>query len=218
MTARKSFQTEQESTMKQKSLQREARAESLRRYENAARTVEEFEQVTKMWDKLDSNRERKERYWEKANVNKLYRLKDDLKYRGGAVFPIPLAHPYCRELMRGDFLHTIYDSADEIWKIMENWAYASLLQELTWKQKDVLLLSAIRLASPQQIACYQDKTDRGVRKLLTAALDSMRSELVEYLGYWKSDRFALTPEKQRFIERFEKLNKPGEITGQTDED
>jgi hypothetical protein len=204
--------------MKQKPLQREARAESLRRYENAARTVEKFEEVTKMWDKLDSNRERKERYWEKANANKLYRLKDDLKYRGGAVFPVSLIHPYCRELMHGDFLHTIYDSADEMWQIMENWAYASLLQELTWKQKDVLFLSAIRLASPQQIACYQDKTDRGVRKLLTAALDSMRSELVEYCGYWKSDGFALTPEKQRFIERFEKLNKSGEIAEQADED
>jgi hypothetical protein len=204
--------------MKQKPLQREARAESLRRYENAARTVEEFEEVTKMWDKLDANRERKERYWEKANINKLYRLKDDLKYRGGAVFPIPLIHPYCRELMHGDFLHMIYDSADEMWQIMGNWAYASLLQELTWKQKDVLFLSAIRLASPQQIACYQDKTDRGVRKLLTTALDSMRSELVEYWGFWKSDGFALTPEKQRFIERFEKLNKPGEITGLVDED
>ena len=46
---------------KKKKLKRELRKEALTRMEEAARTVADFEKVTKAWDKLDSNRERRER-------------------------------------------------------------------------------------------------------------------------------------------------------------
>jgi len=45
-------------------LKREADREALARLEDAARTLQDFENVTKKWDALDANRERKERYWE----------------------------------------------------------------------------------------------------------------------------------------------------------
>ena len=43
-------------------LKRELRAIALKRLEDGARTISDFEEVIKEWDLLDSNRERKERY------------------------------------------------------------------------------------------------------------------------------------------------------------
>ena len=48
--------------MLRNTLKRQARADFLRRLENSARTVEEYEEVVDMYDKLDANRERRERY------------------------------------------------------------------------------------------------------------------------------------------------------------
>ena len=52
-----SFITEADGDM----LHREARALAIRRIEESARTVEDFENVLYWWDKLDENRERRER-------------------------------------------------------------------------------------------------------------------------------------------------------------
>ena len=45
----------------EKRLKRELRAEALRRLEDAARTEADFDVVVKEWDRLDRNRERRER-------------------------------------------------------------------------------------------------------------------------------------------------------------
>ena len=152
-----------------------AEAESLRRIENAARTTGEFQELCDWYDKLDSNRERRERYNEIRQAEywvgyigskqKGYKLlfaeteqeddfSDDVKgdnadkidnpdktdnpdttvqdekkkkqskkkeksknqvYDDGAIIPPPLRVEYWRELMRGDFISTIYDNAAEIW-------------------------------------------------------------------------------------------------------
>ena len=42
-------------------LRREARALALRRIEESARTEDDFQKVIEWWDKLDENRERRER-------------------------------------------------------------------------------------------------------------------------------------------------------------
>ena len=47
-----------------KKLKRELRAEALARLEDAARTQRDFERVIAWWDKLDANREHRERYHE----------------------------------------------------------------------------------------------------------------------------------------------------------
>jgi hypothetical protein len=50
--------------MLRNTLKRQSRADLLRRLEISARTVEEYEEVVDMYDKLDANRERRERYHE----------------------------------------------------------------------------------------------------------------------------------------------------------
>ena len=50
-------------------LKRNIRAIALKRMEDAARSISDFEEVIKQWDHLDDNRERKERYHEIGREN-----------------------------------------------------------------------------------------------------------------------------------------------------
>jgi hypothetical protein len=179
------------------------RFEALRRYENAARSVEDFQGLSEMYDKLDANRERKERYWEKANFENLYILTDELKYNGGDIIPVPLNHPYWRELMRGNFISCIFDNAEEIWQIIGDWQIAFLVKKLTAKQKEVLFLRAVKFCTAEQIAHYTDKTDRAVRKLLEYALENIRSELAEKISVQIENGLSVTFAKRQFLEWYE---------------
>ena len=60
------LETEEEeaSPTSEKRLKREIRAEAVRRLEEAARTEADFSVVIREWDKLDQNRERRERSYE----------------------------------------------------------------------------------------------------------------------------------------------------------
>jgi len=158
-----------------KRMTRLGEAESLRRIENAARTTGEFQEVSEWYDKLDANRERKERSHEIGTSEyKLLNTEIGKKNRGidperkeaehkngysdGAIIPSPLCHPYWRELMRGDFISYIFDNADEIWQILGDWEVGRYVKDLTVKQSEALFLSAVRLSTSEQIACHTDKT------------------------------------------------------------
>ncbi len=82
-------------------------AEALARLEDAARTQKDFENVIAWWDRLDANRERRERYHE------LSRSGDDLPLEYGAsvdelFFPDTLNGVMEKQLRKGDFLDVIF--------------------------------------------------------------------------------------------------------------
>ena len=173
--------------MSRKQLVRDVKRVALARMEDAARTEEDFKAVVEQWNHLDDNRERRERYheigrsteemlhWDKTSEND-----EKGKMKGGVdtVIPSPLEHPWWRQLIRGDFLDTIYDNDVEMWQLVGDGDVAYMLKKLTNKQRNVLFLSVVRLCTVAQIACYYDKTERAVRKLRAASLDSIRSKLV----------------------------------------
>ena len=205
--------------MLRETLKRKARAEYLRRLENSARTLEEYQEVVAMHDKLDAAREKRERRHEVGRFESLYQItiKDDehdypvkLSYSDGAVIPPPLCHPYWRELMRGDFIGYIYDNADEMWQILGDWQVGKLLRDaITAKQKEALFLSVVRLATAEQIGCYTDKSDRAVRRLIADALENIRSELAPKIKAQIDGGLPVTLEKRLFLEWYAKQNMPG---------
>lgn len=90
-----------------KKLKRELQAEALARLEDAARTVSDFEKVVAWWDKLDANRERRERYHE------LSRSGDDLPFdygmaKDGLFFPDTLNNVLEKLIRKGDFIDAIF--------------------------------------------------------------------------------------------------------------
>jgi len=197
-------------------LVREAKAIALTRMEDAARTEDDFKAVIKQWNHNDSNRERRERnheigrpnedmlHWDKLNEND---EKGKLKTELDVVIPRPLENMWWRQQLRGDFLDTIYDNALEMCQLIEDWDIAALVKNLTNKQKDVLFLSAVRLCSAAQIACYHDKTDRAVRKLLAATLEAIRSKLAPIIREQIDTKYpSITITKREFMAWYETKN------------
>ena len=165
---------------------RETKRAALIRMEDAARSEDDFKRVIAQWNHNDRNRERRERdhevgraneemlHWDKINEqDEKGRMKEGLDM----VIPRPIDHPWWRQLMRGDFVDTLYDNAYEMWQLIEDWGIASIVKSLSDKQKEVLFSRVVRLCTAAQIACCHGKTDRAVRKLLAAALDSIRDKL-----------------------------------------
>jgi len=169
--------------------------------ENAARTVEDFQAVVKLWDDLDETRERKERtHEERRDKNPL----EEGRKEDGLVFPVPFAHPAGREAMMGEFIEMIYDNPEEMWQLVEDWDVSIELEALTDKQKEVVFLSAVRMCTPQQIACYKDQTDRAVRKLLATALGHIRDYLARVIRWQiQTGEPDVTLAKRQFLERYE---------------
>jgi hypothetical protein len=196
---------------------RQAEAESLRRCENSAPTTGEFRELCELYDKLDGNRERRERDHEigtgeykllNTTIGKSSKGVDPEQkeaerengYSDGAIIPIPILHPYWRELMRGDFISAIYDSADEIWQIFGDWQVGQYIKSMTAKQRDALFRSAVRLCSAERIAECTDKTSRGVNKLIAAALKYIRGRLAERIQARIDNDLPVTLEKRKFLE------------------
>lgn len=155
-------------------LVREVKAAALLRMEDAARTEKDFNAVVKQWDHNDENEERRQRYHEVQRDEWLL----DLGYTYGMVIPVPIPHPTWLEAIKGDFISMIYDSADDMWQIIEDWDVAVLVKNLTDKKKDVLHLRVVGQYTAVQLAYYYNVSDRAVRKLYASAIDSIRDKLV----------------------------------------
>ena len=84
-----------EETPGQKKLKRELRQEALTRLEEAARSQQDYKEVVAWWDKLDENRERRERDHEvmRGDVPLEYGAAQE-----GTIFPTSLCSPFWREL------------------------------------------------------------------------------------------------------------------------
>ncbi len=98
-----------------KKLKRELEQEALARLEDSARTEEDFENVVTWWNRLDANRERKERYHEigRSDVPLEWGMSPD-----EIVIPAPIRHVFWKQIMKGDFLDAIYDCPFEMHELV----------------------------------------------------------------------------------------------------
>ena len=90
-----------------------------------------------------------------------------------------------------------------MWQILGDWQIGRYVKSLTKKQRQALFLSAVRLCTSEQIACYTDKTIRGVNKLIAAALEYIRSHLAERIKARLEKGLPVTNEKTRFLVWYE---------------
>lgn len=186
--------------MRNRAFAKAARAESLRRLEQAARDVDDFNGLVLMYDKLDGNRERKERYWEAMSYND---FRDDRRICDETVIPPPLLHPWWRQLLRGDFLDTIHDCPQEIYEFVSSPAVSDQLRGLDENRKEVLYYRAVRGWSPQKLAVFREQTDRNIRKVYDATIRKVRKWLYERLKPRYEKDLPLTREQQKFCADYE---------------
>lgn len=163
-----------------KKLQRELRAEALARLEDAARTTRDFEKVVAWWDKLDANRERRERYHE------LSRNGDDvpLDYGSSAndlFFPDYLNDVLEKQIRKGDFLDAIFNCPYDIYELVTEEYLCQILSDLDENHKELLFLCAVRLFSSTRIAAIRGQSDRNIRKVRATMLKKIRKKLLTAL-------------------------------------
>lgn len=163
-----------------KKLKRELRAEALARLEDAARTQRDFENVIAWWDKLDANRERRERYHE------LSRSGDDVPLDYGAsanelFFPDMLNDVLEKQLRKGDFIDTIFYCPYDIHELVTEEYLSKILWELNEEHKELLFLCAVRLFSSTRIAKMRNQSDRNIRKVRGTMLKKIRKKLLPAL-------------------------------------
>ena len=163
-----------------KKLQRELRAEALARLEDAARTTRDFEKVVAWWDKLDANRERRERYHE------LSRNGDDvpLDYGSSAndlFFPDYLNDVLEKQIRKGDFLDAIFNCPYDIHGLVTEEYLCQILSDLDEYHKELLFLCAVRLFSSTRIAAIRGQSDRNIRKVRGTMLKKIQKKLLAAL-------------------------------------
>ena len=163
-----------------KKLKRELRAEALARLEDAARTQRDFEKVIAWWDKLDANRERRERYHE------LSRSSDDVPFDYGAsanelFFPDTLNDVLEKQIRKGDFIDAIFYCPYDIHELVTEEYLSEILLELKEDHKELLFLWAVRLFSSTRIAAIRQQSDRNIRKVRNTVLKKIRKKLLPAL-------------------------------------
>ena len=181
-----------------KKLQRELRAEALARLEDAARTTRDFEKVVAWWDKLDANRERRERYHE------LSRSGDDVPLDYGLsandlFFPNYLNDVLEKQIRKGDFLDAIFNRPYDIHELVTEEYLCQILGELDENHKELLFLCAVQLFSSTRIATIRGQSDRNIRKVRGTMLKRIQKNLLAALKEKVDKQQPLTLLEKEFL-------------------
>lgn len=181
-----------------KKLKRELEQEALSRLESAARTVSDWQNVISWWDRLDANRERRERYHE------ISRSGDDLPIDYGAAedglyFPDTMNSVIERQIQKGDFIDAIFDCPYEIHELVTEEYLSKALQELSDDHKEILYFSAVRLYSTLIIGKLRGQSDRNIRKVRKTMLKRIHKKILPYLKEREAMGLSMTMEERAFL-------------------
>ena len=180
---------ELEETEGRKLLQRELREEALRRYEESARTVQDFKNIHATWDKLDANRERRERYHEllRGDVPIDYQV----DYLTATIIPHWRNDPMERQLQRGYFLDYFFDCPYEMHDLTSKEYVRQIIKGLKEEHKEIFYFLFLRQFSPQCLAMMRGQTDRNIRKVRDTVLRKIHKKM--YLQLTQMRKHGYTP-------------------------
>ena len=181
-------------------LKRELRAIALKRLEDGARTVSDFEEVIKEWDHLDSNRERKQRYHEIGREN-LDSKKDVAPL--AIVIPTPINHAYWRQLMKGDFIDIISNCPYEMHNSLSDEDYSKIIYDLKDDHKGLIYFLYLRDFTTNQLAALRNQSDRNIRGVRSTILGQIEKKVLMILVDRQIEAFPFTMEELDFLTRHE---------------
>ena len=186
----------------EKRLKREIRAEALRRLEEAARTLKDFQDVIAEWDRLDRNRERRERDHEN--------LRGDVPLEFQAVpepriVPVWMNDPEYRQLCSGFFLDILFDCPYEMHELTANEFISDMVRDLSEEHKEVLYFLSLRLYSATKLAALRGQSDRNIRKLRLTIHKKLQRAFYQHLQEKQEAGGSLTLREQEFFRVFGEL-------------
>ena len=178
-------------------LHREARALAIRRIEESARTEADFENVLYWWDKLDANRERKERDHETGRSTvPLEWGTDELYLSDKPSYDMILR----RLLLAGDFLDIIFDHPETIHELVVDADLSKILKEQKPHLKNMLYYLFLRDYSAMKYAESIRQSDRNIRGVRETALKKIRKLYGGILTYRQENNLPMTFDEKYFLE------------------
>ena len=195
-------ENEEAAPTSEKRLKREIRAEALRRLEEAARTESDFLTVVDEWNKLDRNRERRERDHEN--------LRGDVPLEFQAVpepriAPLWMNLPRFRQLCQGNFLDIIFSCPYELHELTANRFLSKLFFTLNDEQKEVLYYLFVKQYSTTRLAAIRGQSDRNIRKLRLTIHKKLQRAFYQHLQEKQEAGVSLTLREQEFFRVFGEL-------------
>ena len=178
-------------------LRREARALALRRIEESARTEDDFQKVIEWWDKLDENRERRERDHEIGRSTVPLEWGADKLYLSDR----PSYDMVLRTLLlAGDFLDLIFDSPETIHELVTDADLSKILEELKPHLKNMLYYLFLHDYSATEYAESIGQSDRNIRGIRKTALKRIRKLYGGILAYRKENSLPMALDEKYFLE------------------
>ena len=186
-----------------KRLKREIQAEAIRRLEEAARTEKDFRDVVEEeWNKLDRNRERRERDHEN--------LRGDvpLEYQAAPnprLIPRWMNNPAYSQLMDGNILDTLFDCPYEMHNLTADSFVSRMVEELSEEHKEVLYFLSLRLYSTTRLAAVRGQSDCNIRKLRKTIHKKLQRQMYDHLCTKPEN--GLTLRERQFLEEYSKITR-----------
>lgn len=186
----------------EKRLKREIRAEALRRLEEAARTESDFLTVVDEWNKLDRNRERRERDHDN--------LRGDVPLEFQAVpepriVPLWMNDPEYCQLCSGFFLDILFDCPYEMHELTTDEFISDMIRDFSEEHKEVLYFLSLRPYSAAKLAVLRGQSDRNIRKLRLTIHKKLQRAFYQHLQEKQEAGGSLTLREQEFFRVFGEL-------------
>lgn len=191
------LEEEPEEPPQRKMLKRELKALALLRMEDAARTEQDFKDFMKIWDRLDANRERRERDHEicRGDVPIDYEAKLD-----APVFPSPHDHMRFDAIRKGDLEDVVFDCPYEMHQLIGDDILSPMVNSLKDNYKEVLFYTGLHLLSTMAVGCIRGQTDRNIRKLRATMTRKLHEQLRTALKQKLSKNLPITTTQKMFLE------------------
>ena len=183
-----------------KRLKRDLQREALARLENAARTTADFQNVVSWWNRLDSNRERRERYHEVSRSG----LDIPLDYGAaldGEVIPYDVNDVLIKQIRKGDYIDVIFHCPFELNELVTDGDLSKILKKLCDEHKEIIFNNIVRGTSTKALGKIREQSDRNIRKVRATALKKIHKALLKVLLSRKEKGYPLTMDEKLFIEK-----------------
>ena len=183
-----------------KKLKRDLQREALARLENAARTTADFHNVVSWWNRLDSNRERRERYHEVSRSG----LDIPLDYGAaldGEIIPYDVNDVLIKQIRKGDYIDAIFHCPFELNELVTDVDLSKILNKLSDDHKEIIFNNIVRGISTKALGKIREQSDRNIRKVRATALKKINKALLKVLLSRKEKGYPLTIEEKLFIEK-----------------
>ena len=154
------------------------------------------------WNKLDRNRERRERDHEnlRGDVPLEYQAVPEPK-----IVPRWLNNPAVRQLCSGNFLDILFDCPYEMHQLTANAFLSDMIEELSEEHKEILYFLSIRLYSTTQLAQLRGQSDRNIRKVRNTIRKRLQKKLYAHLCRMQDEGKSLTLRERQFMEEYAAL-------------